>query len=59
MTDTDDVIVVSEHGIIIRMPCSGINVIGRNTQGVRLMKLDDKDHVVAVAKVVSDEKPTP
>jgi DNA gyrase subunit A len=56
VVETDDVIVVSQNGIIIRMPVSGISVIGRNTQGVRVMKLEDKDKVVAVAKVEGEEK---
>jgi len=43
--------VVSEKGILIRMPAHNINVIGRNTQGVRIMKLDSKDKVVSIAKL--------
>jgi DNA gyrase subunit A len=52
--DTDEVIVVSKNGIMIRMPMTSISVIGRNTQGVRVMKLEEGDKVVAVAKVAGN-----
>ncbi|MBN2052314.1 DNA gyrase subunit A [Candidatus Woesearchaeota archaeon] len=51
VTDNDEIMVVSQKGIIIRMPVKNINVIGRNTQGVRIMKLEEKDKVVSIAKV--------
>jgi DNA gyrase subunit A len=54
VSDTDEVIVVSKNGIMIRMPMTSISVIGRNTQGVRVMKLEDGDKVVAVAKVAGN-----
>jgi DNA gyrase subunit A len=47
--------VISKKGIIIRVPVKGISTIGRNTQGVRLMKLKDKDSVVSAAKVINGE----
>ncbi|MBN2142964.1 DNA gyrase subunit A [Candidatus Woesearchaeota archaeon] len=49
--DYDEIMIVSEKGIIIRVPVKNISVIGRNTQGVRIMKLEPNDKVVAVAKV--------
>ncbi|MFC1691338.1 DNA gyrase subunit A [Nanoarchaeota archaeon] len=54
--DDDDMILVSKNGIIIRMASSGISVIGRNTQGVRLMKLKEDDRVMSAAKIVSNEE---
>ena len=51
VNDNDEIMVVSEKGILIRMPAHNINVIGRNTQGVRIMKLDSKDKVVSIAKL--------
>ena len=51
LRDDNEVILISKNGIVIRVPASGISVIGRNTQGVRLMKLDDKDKVVSAVKV--------
>ncbi len=52
----DEVMLTTQKGVVIRMPVSGISVQGRNTQGVRLMKLDEGDKVVAVAKVVKEEE---
>ena len=46
---------ITKQGIIIRVPVDGIRVIGRNTQGVRVMNLDDGDTVVGVARVVKEE----
>ncbi|MBW2990276.1 DNA gyrase subunit A [Candidatus Woesearchaeota archaeon] len=49
--DDDEIMVVSKKGILIRVPVKNISVIGRNTQGVRIMKLGEEDHVVSVAKI--------
>jgi len=51
VSDDDEIMVVSQKGIIIRMPVKNINVIGRNTQGVRIMKLETGDKIVGIAKV--------
>ncbi len=52
--DSDDLIFISKKGIIIRTAAKGISVIGRNTQGVRIMKLADGDKLVATAKVTNE-----
>ncbi len=52
--ETDEIMVVSKNGIIIRIPVSTISVIGRNTQGVRIMRLEENDKVVSAAKVVNE-----
>ncbi len=59
----DELMMITRHGVIIRVPVHGISVIGRNTQGVRLMNPDEGDAVVDVARVVredegGDEEPT-
>ena len=54
VTDNDDIIFVSKNGIVIRCPSTDISVIGRNTQGVRIMKLEDKDKVVSAVKVARE-----
>ncbi len=51
----DELMLVTRHGVIIRLPVDGIRVIGRNTQGVKVMNLDPGDAVVDVARVVRDE----
>ncbi|PIZ53516.1 DNA gyrase subunit A, partial [Candidatus Woesearchaeota archaeon CG_4_10_14_0_2_um_filter_33_10] len=50
----DEIILISKNGIVIRMLANGISVIGRNTQGVRLMRLGQDDKVVSAAKVIND-----
>ncbi|HEU4763372.1 MAG TPA: DNA gyrase C-terminal beta-propeller domain-containing protein, partial [Gemmatimonadales bacterium] len=51
----DELMVITRHGVIIRLPVEGIRVIGRNTQGVKVMNLDAGDQVVDVARVVKEE----
>ncbi len=55
--DNDDIVVVTTQGIVIRQPAKTIRVAGRNTQGVRLIRLDSNDHVAAVAAVPAEEDP--
>jgi DNA gyrase subunit A len=52
--DTDEVMLVTKDGQIVRTPASGISTIGRATQGVRCIHLRSGDQLVAVAKVPSD-----
>jgi DNA gyrase subunit A len=51
----DELMMVTRHGVIIRVPVEGIRVIGRNTQGVRVMSLDAGDTLVDVARVVVED----
>jgi DNA gyrase subunit A len=56
----DELMLITRSGIINRQPVSGIRVIGRNTQGVRLINLDKGDRVMDVARVVNeDDEPAP
>ena len=62
VTDSDDLMIITVNGVLIRQPVENIRVIGRNTQGVRLINLDKGDLVAAVARVVdqtdrSDQEP--
>jgi len=52
----DELMMITRVGVIIRVPVDGIRVIGRNTQGVRVMNLDDGDTLVAVARVVKEDE---
>ena len=54
----DELMMVTRHGVIIRVPVEGIRVIGRNTQGVKVMNLDGGDTVVDVARVVREDEET-
>lgn len=58
VVDTDDVVIVTSGGIMIRQHASDIRVAGRNTQGVRLIRLDEKDTISDVAVVVSEDDDT-
>ena len=51
----DELMLMTKQGILIRMPVKGIRVAGRNTQGVKLVMLDDKDLVMAVARVIPED----
>ncbi len=51
VTDTDDLMIINLSGIIIRMAVSDLRVMGRATQGVRLINLKEDDGIAAVAKV--------
>ncbi|MBE3563293.1 MAG: DNA gyrase subunit A [Hydrogenibacillus schlegelii] len=52
--DDDDLLVVDEGGVVIRMPAAEIPVMGRDAQGVRLMRLDGGGKVAAFARVAED-----
>jgi DNA gyrase subunit A len=54
--DNDQMMIITKNGIVIRCPISGISVIGRNTQGVRLINLEDDDKVVDVAHLAMEEE---
>ncbi|WP_185860845.1 DNA gyrase subunit A [Blattabacterium cuenoti] len=51
VTDQDDLMIIKKSGIIIRIPISDIRVMGRTTQGVRLINLKKNDAIADVAKV--------
>ncbi len=60
VADADQIMLISKNGITLRTSADGISEIGRNTQGVRLMKLEEGDVVVSMAKIIDDtEKPKP
>jgi DNA gyrase subunit A len=54
VTDPDELMIITEQGKIIRLKVADISVIGRNTQGVKLIDLGEGEKVVAVAKVIED-----
>jgi DNA gyrase subunit A len=55
VVDTDELILITRNGIANRQAVAQINVIGRNTQGVRLINLDEGDLLIDVARVVQEE----
>ena len=55
VVDNDDLIAVTKDGLVIRQHVSDIRVMGRNTQGVRLVRLNEGDLVAGLANVPADE----
>lgn len=56
VTDEDDLMIINRSGIAIRMEIDSIRVMGRATQGVRLIRVNEGDEIAAVAKVVVEEE---
>ena len=55
VSDGDDLMIINKSGIAIRMEVSDLRVMGRATQGVKLINIKDNDSIAAVAKVVLEE----
>ena len=53
-TDEDDLMIITNAGVMIRQKVNLIRVIGRNTQGVKLLRLDDGSKISSVTKVIND-----
>jgi DNA gyrase subunit A len=58
VTETDDLMIINKSGITIRMDVKDLRVMGRATQGVKLIRLDDDDSIASVAKVdIQEDEP--
>ena len=55
VSDDDEVLIMTARGKIQRIAVSDINMIGRNTQGVRIMSLDEEDTLAAVVRVPKED----
>lgn len=58
VTDKDDLMIITDKGQVIRTKISGISLLGRNTQGVRLINVKPDEKVVAVEKIAESEEDT-
>ena len=56
VVDTDDIVIVTSDGMVIRQHAADIRVAGRNTQGVHLIRLNEGDSIADVAAVVAEEE---
>ena len=56
VTDNDDLMIINRSGLAIRMSVDNLRVMGRATQGVKLINLKGNDSIAAVAKVMKDEE---
>jgi len=57
VVDADDLIVITDKGVLMRQPVSHIRTIGRVTQGVKLVKLDDGSKISSISRVINEEAP--
>ena len=58
VVDSDDLIVITNKGVLMRQPISKIRTIGRVTQGVRLVKLDEGSTISSITRVVHEDEAT-
>ena len=56
VVDGDELVIISTQGMVIRQSIKDIRVMGRNTQGVRVIRLNEGDTIADIAKVVPDEE---
>src|SRR5690606_24354451 len=56
VTDNDDLMIINRSGIVIRIAVSQLRVMGRATQGVRLINLKEGDQIASITKVVHDDE---
>jgi len=59
VTDKDEIMLITEGGMVVRCSVKDLRETGRSTQGVRLMRLDPKDKVSCVAPVVAEDEAEP
>jgi DNA gyrase subunit A len=58
VSDKEDLMIITDKGQVIRTKISGISLLGRNTQGVRLINVKPDEKVVAVEKMAESEDDT-
>lgn len=58
VVDSDDLIVITDLGVLMRQPVGDIRTIGRVTQGVRLVKLDEGANISSITRVISEDAAT-
>ncbi len=56
VVDEDDLMIITNKGIMIRQSINKLNIIGRNTQGVKLLKLEDTSQIASVTKVIKEDE---
>jgi DNA gyrase subunit A len=57
--DSDDIVLITRNGIIMRMSSTDLRAIGRATQGVRLISVKDDDQLISIERVVRDDEDVP
>jgi DNA gyrase subunit A len=56
VVDKDELVIITTKGMVIRQAVKNLRVMGRNTQGVRVINLKDKDSIADIAKVVTEDE---
>jgi DNA gyrase subunit A len=56
VVDKDELVIITTKGMVIRQAVKNLRVMGRNTQGVRVIKLKDRDSIADIAKVVTEDE---
>jgi DNA gyrase subunit A len=56
VVDEDDLMIITTEGIMIRQSIENLNIIGRNTQGVKLLRLDNGAQIASVTKVIKEDE---
>lgn len=56
VNDGDELVIITNQGMVIRQSVSELRVMGRNTQGVRLIRLNEKDEIADIARVIPEEE---
>ena len=56
VSDNDELMVITQNGVFLRCAVKDIRTTGRSSQGVRLIKIEDKDHVSCIASVIAEEE---
>lgn len=56
VNDNDELVIITEQAMVIRQTVKNLRVMGRNTQGVRLLKLNDDDSIADIARVIPEDQ---
>jgi DNA gyrase subunit A len=56
VNDNDELVIITKNGMVIRQSVKELRVMGRNTQGVRLIRLNEDDSIADIARVVSEDE---
>ncbi len=56
VTDEDDLMIITNKGIVIRIHVEDLRIMGRNTQGVKLIRLNEKDGIASVTRIIREEE---
>ena len=55
VVDSDDLMIITDGGVMIRLPVMDIRTIGRNTQGVRVIRLDEGARITSIPRIVEED----